>query len=74
MIKWSIDLPNLRMRSNKYVASLMPGSFQVCLVLCRTDTPELAIVACNLGEPRRLELAKSATAALQAHLASARMM
>ena len=71
MIKWCIDLPNLRMRSDKYVASLMPGSYQVYSVLCRTDTPELAIVACNLGESRTLELAQSAAAALQAHLALA---
>lgn len=71
MLKWSIDLPNLRMRSDKYVATLLPRSYAIYSVLCRTDSLELINVACNLGEPKTLEIARSAQASLQAHLASA---
>jgi hypothetical protein len=72
MIEWSFDLPDRRMYSAKYVASLLPhatDNYTVKTVLCRTDTSELASTADNLSESKTLEIAKSARAALDTYLA-----
>jgi hypothetical protein len=69
---WSFVLAPPRLRSEQYEAPLQPradGGFNVLTVRARTDTPELARIADNLGEPLTKQLAQSATAFLTAYFA-----